>query len=73
MSISYDIGFSHGFWSPDGVKNYKPGKRKPGGVSRADYDLGYNHGYSVGVSDQGTCARLGGLLPAKSRYCVTGS
>jgi hypothetical protein len=73
MISSYDIGFSHGFWSPDGVKNYKPGKRKPGGVSRADYDIGFRHGYSVGVSDQGSCVRLGGLLPARSRYCVTDS
>jgi hypothetical protein len=72
MSIAYDVGFSHGFWSSDGVENYKPGKRKQGGVCRADYDKGYQHGYSVGVSDQATCDRLGGLLPAKSRYCVTG-
>jgi hypothetical protein len=73
MSIAYDIGFSHGFWSLDGVQNYQSGKRKPGGASRADYDLGFSHGYSVGISDQGTRTRLGGLLLAESRYCVTDS
>jgi hypothetical protein len=71
MTIAYDTGFSHGFWSPDGVINYKPGMRKIGGASRADYDLGFSHGYSVGISDQSTRARLGGLLLVELRYCVT--
>lgn len=44
MSKSYATGFKHGS-SGSGTNAYKPGKRKPGGKSLAEYNAGFADGW----------------------------
>ena len=42
MAKSYEIGFEHG--KSGSTNHYKPGNRKPGGKSLAQYDAGFQAG-----------------------------
>jgi hypothetical protein len=44
MTKSFDIGFSDAFDAAGSTNGYKPGNRKVGGRSLAEYDAGFQAG-----------------------------